>query len=236
MFSLKVDKIIKHSETVSTIFFNSKLRSYPGQFVMLNLFDYEEIPLSLSSPYSVTVKAVGTTTEALVRIRTGELVGIRGPFGKPFTPTNGKALLVAGGIGSAPLYYLHDYLKNLGAEVHVIFGGKTSADLIWKDRFESVELSTEDGSEGYEGTVIDLMRGKDLEGFDKIYICGPEGMLIAAYRILKERNLLSKAEFSLESYMKCGIGVCGTCVLKDGSRVCVEGPVFSGEELEDAFD
>ncbi len=232
MFTLRVDKIIRHSKDTSSLFFTTRLRSYPGQFIMLYLPEYEEIPLSLSSPNSVTVKAVGDTTKALISSNAGDIVGVRGPFGKPFTPTTKNALLVAGGIGSAPLFYLHDVLLRKGAEVKAIYGAKTSEDLIWKDRFKHVEISTEDGSEGFKGTVIELMEEEKLSEYDKIYICGPESMMMSAFKLLKDRNLLERAEFSLERYMKCGIGICGTCVLEDGSRACVEGPVFRGDELD----
>jgi dihydroorotate dehydrogenase electron transfer subunit len=233
MFTLKIDKIIKHSDSISTLFFNSKLKSYPGQFIMLNLPEYEEIPLSLSSPNSVTVKAVGETTKALIRIRAGERVGIRGPFGRPFSFTNKRALLVAGGIGAAPLFYLHDYLSSRGAEVEVLYGARTSEELVWKDKFTSVEFSTDDGSEGYKGTVVELMEEKNLNGFDRIYICGPQAMIKEALNRIKKMNLLERTEFSLERYMRCGIGLCGSCVLEDGSRVCVEGPVFNAKEIEE---
>ena len=66
MFCLRVEKVIKHNESIATLIFDREIRSYPGQFIMLNVFDYEEIPLSLSSARSVTVKAVGETTKALV--------------------------------------------------------------------------------------------------------------------------------------------------------------------------
>ena len=103
MFTLRVAKVVRHTEEISTIYFNRILRSFPGQFVMVNVFGYEEIPLSLSSPRSVTVKMVGETTKALVNIEAGTILGVRGPFGNPFTPTDGKALILAGGIGIAPL-------------------------------------------------------------------------------------------------------------------------------------
>lgn len=232
MFSVRVEKVIKYNEKYSTIFFDSFLRSYPGQFVMVNLFGYEEIPLSLSSPNSVTVKAVGETTKALVNIQTGELLGIRGPFGKPFTPTSGKALIVAGGIGAAPLFYLHDYLKAKGADVKVLYGARTQEELIWKSRFENVVTSTEDGSEGFKGTVFDLVKQERIEKYSKIYCCGPTALLKALYEYFDEFDALHKTEFSIESYMRCGIGVCGSCVLENGYRVCADGPVFRGDEID----
>jgi dihydroorotate dehydrogenase electron transfer subunit len=232
MFTLKIEKVVKHAKNIATLFFNGKLRSYPGQFIMLNVFGYEEIPLSMSSPCSTTIKAVGETTEALVNIPAGSLIGIRGPMGRPFSPTNGEALLVAGGIGVAPLFYLHDYLLKKGIEVHVLYGAKTAEELVWLDRFKSFEVATDDGSAGLHGSVVELLKEKKIEEFSKIYCCGPEIMLRELYKHFKKLNILSKVEFSLERYMRCGIGLCGSCVLENGSRVCVEGPVFSATELD----
>ena len=104
MFCVRVKKVVKHTESIATIFFDKIIRSFPGQFLMVNVFGHEEIPLSLSSPNSITVKAVGETTRALVNIDAGELLGIRGPFGRPFTPAK-KALIIAGGIGIAPMLF-----------------------------------------------------------------------------------------------------------------------------------
>jgi len=231
VFSLKVEEIIRHSETISTIFFSGKLRSYPGQFIMLNVFGLEEIPLSLSSPDSVTVKAVGETTKALISIPTGTFVGVRGPFGRPFSPTNKKALFVAGGIGIAPLVFLNDFLTACGAKVRLLYGAKSSDELVWVDRFDEVRISTEDGSEGLKGTVLDLLKDENLRDYDRIYVCGPEAMLRKVLEIVKKEGMEKRTEFSVERMMKCGIGVCGSCVLEDGLRVCAEGPVFRGDEL-----
>ncbi len=229
MFTVRVEKVIRHSSEISTIYFNKTLRSYPGQFVMVNVIGYEEIPLSLSSPRSITVKAVGETTKALVSIEAGSLLGIRGPFGKPFTPAD-KALIVAGGIGIAPLRYLYHYLKRLDAEVRVLYGAKTSDELIWVDEFEDIEISTEDGSFGKKGLVTDLLKKENLKRYERIYCCGKEEMMKSVYEILKKMNCLKKAEFSLERYIRCGIGVCGSCVV-NGLRVCTDGPVFKAYEL-----
>ncbi len=232
MFSVRVEKVIKYNENFSTIFFDSYLKSYPGQFIMVNVFGYEEIPLSLSSPNSVTVKAVGETTRSLINVQTGELLGIRGPFGRPFTPTSDRALLIAGGIGAAPLFYLHDYLKTRCKSIKVIYGAKTQEELIWKSRFENVVIVTEDGSEGIKGTVLDLVKKEDIDSYSKIYCCGPKEMLKALYKHFEDFDVLNKTEFSMENYMRCGIGVCGSCVMENGLRVCADGPVFRGDELD----
>jgi len=231
MYCVRVEEVIKHNKDTATLLFDSILPSYPGQFVMLNLFGYEEIPLSLSSPRSVTVKAVGETTKALVNINPGAIVGIKGPSGNPFTPANGKALLVAGGIGIAPLLYLHDYLIAEGADVHVLYGVRTAEELVCLERLKSYEVATDDGSKGFYGSVVELAELKPLRKYERIYACGPEPMLKAFHKLLRERKLLDRAEFSLERFMKCGMGVCGSCVLPDGFRVCVEGPVFNAAKL-----
>ncbi len=230
MFCVRVERVVRHTDSIATLIFERELHSYPGQFLMVNVFGYEEIPLSLSSPNSVTVKAVGETTRALVRFEGGELVGLRGPFGRPFTPSD-KALIVAGGIGIAPLKYLHDFLIERGAEVSVIFGARTSEELIWKEEFENLIVATDDGSEGFKGNVVDRVKDVDLSKFDRIYCCGPKPMLGGLFKLFKAEGVLHKAEFSLENYMRCGIGLCGSCVLENGLRVCVEGPVFRGTDI-----
>ncbi|AIY89728.1 dihydroorotate dehydrogenase electron transfer subunit [Geoglobus acetivorans] len=231
MFTLRIRKVVHHSDRVATLYFSSPLNSYPGQFIMLNVFDMEEIPLSLSSSSSVTVKAVGETTRKLVKFSGGELVGVRGPFGRPFTPSK-RALIVAGGIGIAPMLYLYDYLRTCDAKIRVIYGGKTAEDMIFPDRFDDSVILTEDGSLGEKGTVTDALAGEDFERYERIYVCGPEGMIDAVVKILDDGDSLHKAEISLERYMKCGIGVCGSCVIENGLRVCADGPVFSGRDLK----
>jgi len=233
MFTVKIWGLVRHSKNMVTVYFNKRIPSYPGQFVMLNLFGYEEIPLSLSSPDSVTVKAVGETTRALVE-GNFEIVGLRGPFGKPFTISD-EALLIAGGIGIAPLKYLYDFLRNTGYKVELVYGARSSEELIWKNEFENAEFSTEDGSFGIKGTVLDLLKGRSFEKYERIYCCGKEEMMREVYNLLKAKNSLNKAEFSLERFMRCGIGVCDSCALKNGLRVCRDGPVFKAGDLEGIF-
>jgi len=225
VYFTKVKKVVRHNKKVSTLYFDLKIASYPGQFVMLYLPGYEEIPLSLSSPSSVTVKAVGETTQALVMADEGIAVGIRGAFGNPFSPSD-KALIIAGGIGIAPMKYLYDFLKKCGADIKVIYGEKSEGDLIWTDEFENLIITTEDGSAGIKGTVLDAVNKEDLSRYSRIYACGNSEMLKAVYGVLKKAEVLHKAEFSLERFMRCGIGVCGSCVIENGLRVCNDGPVF----------
>lgn len=225
VYFTKVKKVVRHNKKVSTLYFDLRITSYPGQFVMLYLPGYEEIPLSLSSSNSVTVKAVGETTQALVKAHEGLSIGLRGAFGNPFSPSD-KALIIAGGIGIAPMKYLHEFLKKCGAEVKMIYGEKSKEDLIWLSEFEELTITTEDGTAGIKGTVLEAVKKEDLSKYSRIYACGSEEMLKALYTVLKKAGVLHKAEFSLERYMRCGIGVCGSCVIENGMRVCTDGPVF----------
>ncbi len=234
MYCVKVERVRRFPAGIVEIEFDRELRGYPGQFVMLNVFGCEEIPLSLSSPRTVTVKVVGETTERLYEMGEGERVGIRGPFGRPFSlPRPGEeAYLIAGGIGIAPLNYLYLVLRGAGIRVKVIHGVRNKSELIYD--YPDMEVATDDGSFGFKGNAVELFTRILPESGNKVvYACGPWPMLKALYGVVKERGL--KAEFSLESYMRCGIGVCGSCVL-NGYRVCADGPVFGGEELDEIFE
>ena len=98
-----------------------------------------------------------------------------------------------------------------------------------------VYISTDDGSKGIKGYVTDVLKRLDLSAYDKIAICGKELMMVSVFGLIKDRKVLEKAEFSLQRYFKCGIGICGSCCIdRSGFRVCKDGPVFSGTQLLDS--
>jgi len=204
--------------------------SLPGQFVMVWIPEIGERPMSLSSENSITVKRIGRVSSKLHEMREGELIGIRGPYGRGFEICDGRALLIAGGMGAAPLAFLAERLDDFTALV----GARTRDELVLLRKFSKGEVlvATEDGSEGLRGLVTDLMEEVELREYDAIYACGPDGMLRRILDRAKELNMLQKLQISVERYFKCGIGVCGSCVLDpSGVRVCKEGPVFRGEEI-----
>ncbi|MFW6128241.1 MAG: dihydroorotate dehydrogenase electron transfer subunit [Halobacteriota archaeon] len=235
MFTVRVKEVVRHNKDTATITFDCPLRSFPGQFVMLTVFGHEEIPLSLSAPDSVTVRAVGETTSAMINSKKGDLMGVKGPVGRPFSPPQDSALIIAGGIGIAPLRYLYNFLQHLGIDVDVLYGERTASNLIFLDEIENASISTDDGSKGFHGNVMDLLRSKDPQfcrSYSKIYCCGPEVMLRNLYNYFEELDVLHTVEFALERYMRCGLGVCGSCSLEDGLMVCSDGPVFRGTRLK----
>ncbi|MET1124119.1 MAG: dihydroorotate dehydrogenase [Archaeoglobaceae archaeon] len=225
MFNVRVKKIEKKGDA-AIIRFDPPLRAYPGQFVMVNVYGCEEIPLSLCGSDTLAVKAVGETTRKLVNYPE-KILGIRGPFGKPFTPVSGESvLIVAGGIGVAPLKFLHEVLRKEN-DVTVVYGCKSAAEILFE--FEDCVYATEDGSLGIKGTVVDAIETLELETFDRVYCCGKEEMMRKVWELFKDHLPPERFEVSMERYMRCGFGVCGSCSLECGLLVCRDGPVFTAE-------
>ncbi len=200
----------------------------PGQFYMLRYKDKGEKPFGISSlnPFKITIAKVGPFTNALSNIKSGEIVWLRGPYGKPFTLLNKgqKALLVAGGVGLAPLKFLAQVLIEKGVKVRAIVGSRTK-DLVLKNQTCETIYCTDDGSFGKKGFVtIALEEELNNNAYDLVYICGPEIMMKFSADIVKKNNL--KSELLLERFMKCGTGICGSCSI-DGFLVCKDGPVFT---------
>jgi dihydroorotate dehydrogenase electron transfer subunit len=186
----------------------------------------------------ITVLPVGEATQALVSIVEGQWLGIRGPFGDHFDLQSGRALVVGGGIGIAPLRFLVYRLREAGADVTFLIAARTANDLIFANEFSRqagkklrVKTATDDGSAGFKGlatdAVEDLVRSAK---FDVMYACGPEKMMAGLHTIANERRIQFQA--SLERFMKCGCGICGSCALDPtGDLVCLDGPVFTGARL-----
>ncbi|MFW9925152.1 MAG: dihydroorotate dehydrogenase electron transfer subunit [Candidatus Thorarchaeota archaeon] len=218
----------------------------PGEFMMIWIPGVDEVPMSVSywdSPTAgVTVKRVGEATHRLAELKREDWIGIRGPFGNHFSSDCTDALVVGGGIGVAPLRLLAYTLLREGRNVTLVVGARTQSDLILYD-FDtignshfSLVVSTDDGSRGEKGYASGIAGKLVRNGkFDKIYTCGPEIMMAKLHQVAIENEI--EIEASLERYMKCGCGICGTCAIDpNGELVCVDGPVFSGKQLEKMND
>ena len=234
-------QITEESPFVRTFFFDLHFETMkPGQFVMVWVRGIDEVPMGLSRINSITVLKVGETTSKLFELKEGDSFGLRGPFGRGFSlpSKNEKILIIAGGVGAAPLSPYAEAAYAAGSEVHTILGARSADELIFEKRFlkvGKVYISTDDGSKGTKGFVTDVFKELDFSVYDKILICGKESMMVSIFRLIKDRKVLEKTEFSLQRYFKCGIGICGSCCIdRSGSRVCKEGPVFSGVQLLDS--
>jgi dihydroorotate dehydrogenase electron transfer subunit len=236
MVVTKVLEITDECDRVKTFRFKLNSDASPGQFVMVWVPGVDEIPMSLSYTgelKGVTVEAVGTTTHSLHKLTIGDRIGIRGPLGNGFVITGRNALVVGGGSGMASLAPLVERLCASGGKVTCVVGARTETEHLFVQRVEEtgaeVHCSTDDGSAGHKGPVTSL--SKELlsgGGFDQAYACGPELMLLRMVEMCREHEV--PLQCSLERYMKCGIGLCGSCQL--GSyTVCKDGPVFDSQVL-----
>ena len=233
------------SPTVKTFTFKDKVcaRAKPGQFLMLWIPSVDEVPLSIldakeDGAVSVAVKKVGEATKALHNRKTGEIIGIRGPFGNSFTLKEGKILMVGGGTGTAPLLFLSRKLASKAAKLVFVIGAKTKKELLFIDKLEeacgkdNLIAATEDGSYGVKclaTTPLESLLAK--EKFDMIYTCGPEQMMRKVLDLAEKYDIALEA--CLERLMRCAIGLCGSCVVGK-YRVCKDGPVFTSSQLKEA--
>lgn len=226
----------------------------PGQFVNIKVSDGVEPllrrPLSIHGTAGSRVRlfyeVVGAGTRLLSNRRRGELLDIIGPLGNSFS-LPGKLqgvkfqppILVAGGMGGAPLVFLAKKIRS--SRPLVLIGARTKSKLLCSREFKAlgcqVKIATDDGSSGFKGRVTELLRQllrQEVSGVRRsvIYACGPRPMLKAVRKIACENNIDS--QLSMEEHMACGIGACLGCVVATKSgykRVCKDGPVFSGREL-----
>ncbi|MCJ7518008.1 MAG: dihydroorotate dehydrogenase electron transfer subunit [Methanomassiliicoccales archaeon] len=237
---LRIKETVIEGKGFKTLRFIFNRKVCPGQFVMVWIPGVDEIPMSLSylgKMKGITVREVGESTKALGSLEVGDSVAIRGPFGRGFERVSGKTLLVCGGAGAAAILPIAEEMDDR-ERVDIAIGARTKDELIFGERSkrysDNVRTSTDDGSEGHEGTVVDLAKHM-MEGrkYDFLLACGPESMLISLLKVGKEHGVSS--QFSLERFMRCGVGICGSCVI-NGKRVCTDGPVFWGEELESMSD
>ncbi len=238
---VRITKIIKETPSTRTFVFDRSFEeAIPGQFVMVWIRGVDEIPMTLSGSNSITVQRVGDATEKMFILEEGDRLGIRGPYGRGFTlpEIEEKILLIAGGVGAAPLSPLAEYASSAGICMNTILGARNTSELLFVDHFTScgeLHITTDDGSSHRCGFVTDVLADIDVSAYDRIYTCGPEMMMKCVHGMLEREDTLEKAEFSLHRYFKCGIGVCGACCMdREGLRVCKDGPVFSGIQLRDS--
>ncbi len=230
----------------------------PGQFLHIRLPFYTD-PL-LRRPFSIhywdpvdgTVwilfEVVGKGTSLMAGLIAGDTLDVLGPLGNGFRifPEDKNVVLIAGGIGMAPLFFLASSLFKKENSFDFFIGVPTAAHLPLPDYFyllgREPVIATEDGTLGFKGMVTDcfyraLEEKKEGEKPDRIYACGPTGMLSSLVAGIKEIGI--PIQVSLETTMACGVGACQGCVCRvippenqeefEFRRVCKDGPIFSGE-------
>ena len=208
----------------------------PGQFVNIKIDGlFLRRPISVceyeDGVLTLIYKVVGQGTEALSKMVSGEKLDVLCGLGNGYdlSAAGDEPLLIGGGVGVPPLYYLAKELVKQGKSVSVILGFNTSSEVFYEEEFKalgcSVYVTTADGSRGVKGFVTDALP----ESASYFYACGPEPMLRALHRAAK-----FPGEMSFEERMGCGFGACMGCSCKTmtgAKRICKEGPVLKKEEL-----
>ena len=209
----------------------------PGQFINIELEGfYLRRPISIceytENTIKVIYKIVGEGTEELSTLEPGKILDILTGLGNGFDISKSQSpLLIGGGVGTPPMYELCKQLIKEGKYPTVVLGFNSKEDVFYEEEFKNlgakVYISTADGSYGTKGFVTDII--KDLNNYDYYYTCGPKNMLKAVYDLIQ-----TNGELSFEERMGCGFGACMgcSCKTKSGSkRVCLNGPVFSKEDV-----
>ena len=210
--------------------------SGPGQFVNIRLEGlFLRRPISVcdlqDDVLTLIYKVVGKGTEQMARLETGASLSLLTGLGNGYDleASGDEPLLLGGGVGVPPLYYLARRLREAGKTVHVVLGFNTASEVFYEDEFKalgcSVTVATVDGSYGSKGFVTDALP----ETYSYFYTCGPEPMLKSVYR-----NTRTSGEFSFEERMGCGFGACMGCscrTITGYKRICKEGPVLKKEEI-----
>ena len=225
----------------------------PGQFTMLYSFGVGEVPISTSGDLERgetlvhTIRAVGAVTKALCAAKTGDVVGVRGPFGNtwPVAKAEGRDLvLVGGGVGLPPLrpvvYHALAHREDF-RRVSVLYGGRTPDDLLfrreldrWRGRLD-VDVTVDTAGTGWSGkvgVVTKLIPPARFDPGDAVaFVVGPEIMMRFTARALLERGMpAERIWISMERTMRCGVGLCGHCQLGP-TLICRDGPVYPYPEI-----
>lgn len=229
----------------------------PGQFNMLYAFGIGEVAISISSDAAEagrlvhTIRSVGAVSDALTRLRPGQMLGLRGPFGSSWPVERAKgrhAVFVAGGLGLAPLRPAILHVLNNRADyagMTLIYGARSPDDLLyadeiaeWKSRFDTeVEVTVDHAQRGWTGRVgvVTTALGHALSGVDPdtvtAFLCGPEIMMRFTAAGLIEAGVAARdVHVSVERNMKCAIGFCGHCQYGP-DFICRDGPVFPYDQV-----
>lgn len=217
----------------------------PGQFVELLLNDdssdpFLRRPISIfdsdgESVLTLLVRTVGTGTEYMTRWEKGRQVDILGPLGRGFhwEDADQRCLVVGGGIGLAPLNYLVRALLTEGKQVELLFLPKRDDGLLAAlDLGDDLTVHFAENRKGVSGVLSGLLDG----GVDRVFCCGPEGLLESVAAHTLDRGI--PCQLSMERRMACGIGICLGCAIAirtEGGvvykKVCKDGPVFEAEEV-----
>jgi len=235
-------KVLKIENAAENLFYIDILMpNFPikaGQFISVLCGDYTlRRPFSVMNYENDTItilfKLKGKGTKYMSTLKINDKINFSGPFGNCFNTENKKSLLVAAGVGVAPMNFLKKELDNINIENKLISGFLNKNNIPKEINID--KCFTDDGSFGDKGSIINYLE-EEIKTFNpqKIYACGPSIVLKKLSEYADKYNI--PCEVAMEKEMACSIGVCRGCVieLKNGqiASVCKDGPVFSGSEIK----
>jgi len=221
----RVDENIQIAEDLFILRLNNNIGVKPGQFIFAWLPEKGEKPFSVldDEPLTLLIQNRGCFTDKLSKLKKGDTLYIRGPYGNS-PEINGRTLLIGGGTGIAALYLF----AKRNRKTIAILGAKDDNHLPYIGKFklacEELYLATENGETGHKGSVTDKLR-EIIENIRPEYCinCGPEPMVETAIRKESKSISLKNIYSSIEYLTRCGIGLCGSCATSNGYRSCVDG-------------
>ncbi|MFQ5951794.1 MAG: FAD/NAD(P)-binding protein [Candidatus Omnitrophota bacterium] len=257
---IKVSQIRKHTPSEWSFLLAHRLEEEPGKFVMVSVPGAGEVPITVSGftpkDIEITVRNIGKVTSHIFKVKRGDYLYIRGPYGNTFSFEKfiGKRLLIiAGGSGIAAVkpvveyYYQHD--KSALRKLDLLVGFKSPKHILFRRELEmwakkldvKVTVSTHEDEEeewqGGIGFVVDFVKHvKDIgEGTHCILVGSPMMMTNTVRELFRFNVKQENVWLSFERHMKCGLGKCGHCRIRD-KYVCTDGPVFNYEEAKELID
>ena len=247
-------RVIDHKQLTANYFlltFSSahiSKNALPGQFVNVKVSD-DVLPL-LRRPISIhqadpknnnfklLYEVVGQGTSKLSQVKPGEEISVLGPLGNGFKIEKNIAVLIAGGMGIAPLCFLAKEIAKQTKEIYAFIGAKTKDLIMCEEGLRALGAKvypvTEDGSKGEKGLITDVLKNFSVNGpRSTIYACGPQAMLKKIASIAEQKKI--ECQISMEAYMACGIGACKGCAVDTNQgykMVCKDGPVFNAKDIK----
>lgn len=240
---LEIIRRIRYTDNIFGLeFMCPGIRPLPGQFFQVRVDEgvdpFLNRPISIASykrgRLLLVIKIVGRGTKMLSLKKQGEYLTLLGPFGRRFRPRKTRSLLIAGGIGVAPLRFLAEYFVKNNIRFDLLYGVRMSEDFIMRrDFLRMSDKSMFVAEKGYkkEDTVVSAMKKVRLDDYGAAYACGPKQMLIE----LQKLDVPIPVYALCEDFLGCGCGLCLGCAIMyrgEYKRICVDGPIFELREID----
>ncbi len=251
---LEADRLCRDILALKIKLDKEKLSFKPGQFIMLSIFGYGEVPVTITTTpdiknyFEVAVRSVGTVTRAINRLKAGDKVGVRGPYGNGynFHDMHGHDVtVIAGGLGIAPLRSLIEYAKNhpkTFKSFQILYGAKNPDEVLYDEelfaceKFARTILTVDEAKNshwhGHKGIITEHIDKMRITTNMRVIMCGPPIMYKFLIPEIEKFGIPDEhIQILLERRMKCGIGKCQHCTFGD-KYVCLNGPVFKYSEIK----